>query len=205
MNALNKKLEKEDIGPTQWFIAMKDVLHEGHTLAGALGRQRAGDLTPRSVVDELWGVVAMREEETYLQGFYQALQNQDKRYYDDFGKVKPGSLKGRQFQYVQKMRGTANQSFANSSDPSMLFDWVMLHSEHCPRCPELQAGSPYTKETLPTHPGSGDTPCRSNCGCVLVRYDGVIGFARVFDEPPVVEDMPDLFAVPDSEEFFSIA
>lgn len=206
MNALNLKLRRDAINATQWYLGMRDVLHEGHSVAGALGRQRAGDLTPRSVVDELWGAEAMQQEIKYLGGFYKALQAKDKRYYDEFDKLKIQPVKSRQFQYVQKLRGTANASFANASAPEMLFDWVMLNSEHCSVCPGRQANSPYTKLTLPSHPGDGSTPCRSNCGCVLVRHDGVIGFARVFDEPPQIDDMPDLFAPPDdADSLFIVA
>ncbi len=46
--------------------------------------------------------------------------------------------------------------------------WVLAEiSDHCWECPVIAANSPYTRETLPTTPRAGATPCRSRCKCHL--------------------------------------
>lgn len=46
--------------------------------------------------------------------------------------------------------------------------WVLGTTEqHCGRCPQLAAGSPYKPEDLNQVPGDGNTPCLTHCDCGL--------------------------------------
>lgn len=183
-----------------------DAIHEGHVGAGVLGRQRAGDYADRMASDELWAARAMAEDEPRWRAFMEQIKNGDSRYVNGDGSLRQEQIQNRANLYTQRMRGTANEAFTAASKEDDLYDWVMLNSEHCPRCPEIEAGSPYTRATLPSHPGDGSTPCRVHCGCVLVRYDGVIGFTRVFDPKPTIEpgEVPDRDAPPaDDGDFFA--
>jgi len=45
--------------------------------------------------------------------------------------------------------------------------WVLGEAVHCPDCPLIAANSPYTRESLPTTPGAGQTKCKMNCRCYL--------------------------------------
>jgi hypothetical protein len=40
-------------------------------------------------------------------------------------------------------------------------------TDHCSRCPEIAAGSPYRKGELKQVPRDGQTPCLFNCYCDL--------------------------------------
>jgi len=63
-------------------------------------------------------------------------------------------------------------------------------TEHCPDCLDIAAGSPYTKETLPTTPGAGHTRCLTRCYCSLdfplTRVEGPEAERRALDSilPP---------------------
>lgn len=207
LHGLTDRLVGGELGLADWEHQMLALLEDGHIVAGVLGRQKAGDLTARTAADYLWSIPAMREDAGRVRGFVQDLKLG--RYSDDYGKFRPGPIQSRQSLYVARMRGTANAAYTSTSPRQSLFDWVMLNPEHCDACPALQEGSPYTQITLPSHPGDGSTPCRVNCGCVLVRYslDGSVkpdvGFARVFDPAPDVS-LPHLTAEPDSGVSFAI-
>jgi hypothetical protein len=43
--------------------------------------------------------------------------------------------------------------------------------QHCGRCPELAAASPYNPKDLNQVPGDGNTPCLGHCDCTLSREE----------------------------------
>lgn len=182
LDRLAQQLAAGDLRLTDFQELCLDVLEEGHGLAAALGRRRAGDPVLVDGLDALRARQVMRNEREYFKAFVEQLRDKDKRYVDpEFGTFDPDKIASRSRGYIGKMRGTANNAFVDTSQVYDLFDWVMLAAEHCSQCPELQAGSPYKRDELPTRPGAGETPCRQNCGCVLVRHDGIVGFARYND------------------------
>jgi hypothetical protein len=212
------QLSKGAIGLGDWKDLCLIILREAHEEAAALGRRKSGDPLRASWIDGYLAREAMQEDERYLYRFFEQLRAKDERYYQPDGSWRKDRINQRLGNYVQKTRGTANRAFVEVAKPDDLFDWVMLNAEHCSVCPERQEGSPYTKLTLPSHPGDGRTPCTVNCGCVLVKYrlddsiKPVIGYARTFDPPPSLddikpEDRPDLDApltAEEEENFFAI-
>jgi hypothetical protein len=205
-------LVKGDIQVPEWEDLTLVVLRDAHEGAARLGRRKAGDLADSSHLDVVHARNAMVVDERYLMRFAEQLKAKDPRYYDVDGSWKKAPINARLGSYAQKTRGTANKAFVVSSQEDDLFDWVMLNAEHCPDCPALQDRSPYTKRSLPSHPGDGATTCKVNCGCVLVRYDlngnrkPVIGFARTFDPAPTIDDLnrPDLESPSDEGDWFSV-
>lgn len=221
LQKVTRRLKAEDITAEEWRAASFTVLFDGHISAAKLGRQRAGDLLSMNLMDETYARRVMAEESAYLQAFAKKIIENDPRFWDGEGTLRHRQINAQLAQYAHKMRGTANMAFEGTSPDDSTFDWVMLNVEHCEVCPTRQAGSPYAKGTLPSRPGDGSTPCRSFCGCVLVRQDGIIGFARTADPPEFVAQavdnfigsggkpqdysLPDLFAAPDTiGEFFAI-
>lgn len=178
LGSLVDRLAGRDIDVPSWREATGATLENGHVGASVLGRQRAGDLADQNVLDLIVGRSAFRLDIPYLERF--ARQVADGAYDDGAGGLRTAPMKQRLELYAQRTRGTANAAFVGASGDD-LFDWVMLAAEHCDVCPKRQAGSPYTVRTLPSYPGDGRTPCLANCGCVLVRHDGTIGFARVLN------------------------
>lgn len=216
--AITRRLANGSVDSNAWLVACVEVLTAGHENAARLGRQRAGDLVHESLMDQVLARLAMDKEGQFLKNFAGQIEADDRRYRDGEGSIRQDAILNRLTQYTHGIRVTSNSAFVGTSIATDQFDWVMLNDEHCNECPGLAAGSPYTKATLPKLPGQAE--CRHYCGCVLVRYDGRIGFARPSDPLPDVvpgstsspdayrlapEDMPDLFAAPDTVgEFFAI-
>lgn len=176
LSDVTDRLAAKVIEAKAWYDETRARIEEGHVRATTLGRNRAGDLAADPLLDELAGRRAMRSQDPFLARFHADIAG---GLYDDpdTGALRTAPIKQRQELYVQRTRGTANEAFVGVSGDQR-FDWVMLAAEHCEDCPRISAGSPYTGATLPSRPGDGATQCVVNCGCVLVRYDGVIGFAR---------------------------
>lgn len=198
LDRLARRLAAGDVTLAQYDEQAKDILREGHLLASVAGRRRAGDPALTDPVDALRAAVIMRDEARYFSAFVDQVRGKDPRYVADDNAIQWESVAQRSRAYLPRMRVTANQAFVDTSPIGMLFDWAMLGSEHCTVCPSRQDNSPYTSVTLPGMPGDGKTPCRHHCKCVLVRHDGVIGFAPVGWQIPKLKpgDVGDPNAIP---------
>lgn len=177
------RLGAGELSPAQWADAFHAILVQGHADAWMLGRQRAGDLSPRSSLDDLAGSAIADGESEHLNDFLAKLEDpaiaaRDGGLYDLEGNLKLGKVKNRAQSYLGKMRATAAESFVEAGDDDELYDWVLgAVEEHCPDCPQWAAMSPFMKGTLPLYPGDGTTPCKGNCYCHLVRRsDGRTAF-----------------------------
>lgn len=167
------------ITDTELFDRMDSELFAGHAEAWALGRRRATGKGPKgvTVADRLMAVAAKDEEQEWLQAFQDDVKSG--RYQREDGTWMDGAMKTRAGLYVGKMRGTSNVSLVEHSPDDVEWAWVLLPENNCQDCPRIAARSPYTKATLFTHPGNGDTECLGNCKCFLKRTDGVEGFRRM--------------------------
>lgn len=180
LDSMIAKLVSGEYSPMDWYEAMYQMLVDGHAGSRALGRQRAGDLAALDVDDFLAARGIADRETEWLFKFLDALQAKDGRYWDDdTDQWKAQAIRNRSRLYVGKMRGTAGQAFVSASEDTAEFNWVMAATEHCNECPVLAAKSPWYGGELFTTPGSGLTPCRTNCKCHLVREDGVTSFKPV--------------------------
>jgi hypothetical protein len=74
--------------------------------------------------------------------------------------------------YANATGAAFNLGAVDGGPPGELIVWVLGNADHCAECPLLAAYGPYTRETLPTVPRAGATPCRSNCKCSLVFKPG---------------------------------
>jgi hypothetical protein len=198
-----RQLRAGTLSLDEWQAACLTAIETGHTQAAALGRRRAGDPAENAPADALRAESVMREERVFFQRFAAAVRDKDPRYVGEDGRSFADRVATRSRQYLGKMRGTANDAFVGSSQPGDLFDRVMLSDEHCSTCPGKEGG-PYSADQIRRmgYPGDGSDECGGNCGCVLVRYDGVVGFGRVGQPIPKLrpgdlplEDPPD-FVVP---------
>ena len=75
--------------------------------------------------------------------------------------------------YVKTLDSMFSSGMVGAAGPNHVFWWDLGAVDmHCPDCVTLNAGNPYTKETLPTVPRAGETQCIFNCKCTL-RVSGL--------------------------------
>lgn len=80
---------------------------------------------------------------------------------------KPLKMYARANLYAQRGTALYEMGHLSSLDDDVLIDWILGYAEHCDDCIMLSRNSPYTKMTLPSIPGLGDTMCLVNCQCKL--------------------------------------
>jgi hypothetical protein len=84
------------------------------------------------------------------------------------GKVR-GALKQRAQAYADAFRHLYYAGRIVASPMGTAIDWIAVQDRNtCAGCAHLAKSSPYTRDTLPTTPRAGITPCHSNCRCRLV-------------------------------------
>lgn len=166
------------INEDDWADIFDAILFRGHTDAATMGRKLAGDPWPEGIIDQLRGRAAKDADAEFLASFINDLKTG--RYVDDQGELRIGQVQNRTDLYLKKMRSTASKAFVETGDTDEEYTWILGANEHCIDCPRLAALSPFTIDTLFTHPGEGDTQCLSNCTCKLRRdSDGLHTFDRV--------------------------
>lgn len=77
--------------------------------------------------------------------------------------------------YAQALKGAYNAGAVAGGPEGERIQWKLGACDHCPDCPLLAASGPYTRNTLPTYPGAGQTKCATNCCCHLVFIGGRTG------------------------------
>jgi hypothetical protein len=199
LDRLAAQLARGDIDLDQYVAQGLEALEDGHAVSSSLGRRRAGDPAMLGSEDNLRASLVMKEEREYFEAFVQQIREGDSRYADEDGNLDAQRIASRSRNYLGKLRGTANASFLDASTDEDLFDRVMLTTEHCSTCPAKQGG-PYSRSELRLIgiPGDGRDECRQNCGCVLVRYDGIVGFGRYTERAPRIK--PGQLPEPDSDD-----
>jgi len=176
---LAKELADNSIDPNEWHTQFDQLLYELHRDAHAYGRKLADASAASSIdFDGVAARIAVNLESGWMQGFLSDLHTQDPRYYDEDGNLQVDPVQERMRWYAQKSRGTANEAFVSYSPDETEWEWVDTGGPfECDDCRYLAEGSPYTKHTLPTHPGQNDTPCLFHCECHLKRLsDDETGF-----------------------------
>lgn len=181
IDQLGGRLNRGILSPTEYIQALFDLLESAHTEAVFMGRKLGGDLTDIEADDEAFARLIMDGEARFLSGFENDLLLG--RYFDELGDLKLAQVNARARLYTGKLRATANETFVLASEATDLFAWHELAAESCDECPRIARGGPYTSAQLDAigYPGGGRQPCRTNCGCVLVRLrDKVFGFSRSY-------------------------
>lgn len=159
------------ITPDEWADRFHAILLEGHANANMMGRNLAGDMMGRTGLDDLVGRGRADLESTWMQPFIEDIVSG--RYDDEDGVMSEDAVRNRSQMYAGKMRATTSKAWVDTGPPDILYQWVLVAENHCDDCPRIAAISPFTVDTLFTHPGDGDTQCLTNCQCYLRRDDGV--------------------------------
>ncbi len=139
---------------------LRRELKQAYRRAFELGHESSGmsdwvELTDR---DLEWLESAYREEVGYL-----------KRFLDDVDAGRGAmDYRKRWRMYVDTLEHVFFSGKMVSVPEGFVIDWVMNRlAEHCEGCEILKKNSPYTRNSLPTVPKAGATPCLSNCRCRL--------------------------------------
>lgn len=169
---LIKMYARSEISVNELESRFELVLFDGHSRASVIGRNISGDLTPMTGEDRLLASIVLDKDKQYLNKFMNDIR--EGRYTLEDGVINTIPINQRATMYAAKMRGTMHESFVGASRNGSLFDWILIAEDNCDDCPRIAASSPYTKSTLPTFPGAGQTQCVTNCKCVLMRDDGVV-------------------------------
>lgn len=74
--------------------------------------------------------------------------------------------------YANSIAGSYNHGVVSTLRGDAIIFWQLGATDHCTACPVLAVSGPYTRDTLPTLPRDGDTPCGMNCACYLEFADG---------------------------------
>jgi hypothetical protein len=84
------------------------------------------------------------------------------------GKVSEAMALSRVAHYGDSSKASYWNEYIERSDG--LLDWNDVPDDReCDVCPQIAAGGPYTKETIPSSPGDGKTPCKGRCRCTVSR------------------------------------
>lgn len=175
LRTMAERLRLRQISVSEWRGEFEAMLLRIHTESHRIGQRLAG----RLIVDEMDAQLAGRRmldiETSFLNNFVYAIE--DGEYLNELDELNDLRVYQRSRLYLGKSRGTGNQAFVDFSEDTEEFDWILgPEGDNCEDCPILAAGGPYTKETLYTTPGAGDTPCLGYCNCELKRRsDGASG------------------------------
>lgn len=155
-----------------------DLLEYGQSHSWKLGRLLAGGRTRGNLTipDQINGRALADSELDYLLSFMDTIQ--EGRYTNDDGSLKLASIYSRGSLYIKRLKGTANEAFVVESPEDSDFVWQLGTAEHCSDCIEFASHSPYKSFELTNFPGDGNTECRVNCKCTLIRLGNpqIMGF-----------------------------
>lgn len=153
-----------------------------HAQATWLGRRLAGSVSPLGDADRRFAQVALTAQAAYLTGLLNDIGAA--RYPPQADGAMNAALVHRLLQWAHRLRGTANEAWGLAQPPGTLFYWDLgMVERHCAECPEREAASPYTIDTIPGWPGDMSTPCLDNCDCDVRTESDQRGFPQQWTNP----------------------
>lgn len=153
---------KKKMSKTRWQTTVKSALRKSYREAFSLGLQSSGAPKYRVTVadsDLKFVDSAVREEMKYFNRLLTQI---------DQNKVR-GKMMKRLGAYAEALKHVFYAGRVMGTPSGMVIDWIGPFDRNtCAGCWFLYRHSPYTKDTLPTTPRAGDTPCLNRCRCRLV-------------------------------------
>jgi hypothetical protein len=153
---------KPPMSKTRWQNTIKKTLRDAYAAAFEMGLESSGVTKVRAGVasmDRDFVESAVREEMRYFNKLIRQI---------DAGKVR-GNMMNRLKAYSDALKHMYYAGRVMGTPKGMIIDWIApMDRNTCGGCKFMFKHSPYTKETLPTTPRAGDTPCLNRCRCRLV-------------------------------------
>jgi hypothetical protein len=175
LGELMVQVSRETIAVDSGRLSGIEALIEGHSRGAYLGRTMAGNDVPYGEYDTAFGSLVGEEEAIYLEGFLDDINSG--KYTNADGTIDVEAIEARAELYEGRLRGTANEAFANTLDPDDLVYWEYGNTvNHCGTCTDLHDNSPYKPSEIPVYPGENACECSIGCGCGLRTESGKAGF-----------------------------
>ena len=155
-------VQSGSVPPDSAVLEFADEVRRAFAEAYTFGKAHGGwPAKPQVDVGESEGILLRAGQEAeYFRDLADAALDPDRR----------GRVSARIEAYVHKLWGEYQRGIVAALGDVAL-DWILdPQADHCADCPRLTMGSPYTKDTLPTVPGAGDTQCLSQCRCRIVEH-----------------------------------
>jgi hypothetical protein len=74
--------------------------------------------------------------------------------------------------YAEPPWGAGQEAYGSQLDDNgVLLDWETESGDPCDDCLDLEGGSPYSADDIPTWPAEGDTECLDNCKCHIAAEE----------------------------------
>jgi hypothetical protein len=158
------RFKSGEISQYRWQTWVKYQLRESYKEAFKLGLYSSGAKDINVGVakfDEQWVKTASKHEMIYFNKLLDEIAAGRQR----------GSIEDRLKAYSEAMQHVFYAGRIMGTPSNHLVDWTGPNDRAtCKSCRFLIEKSPYTKLTIPSTPGSGDTLCLHNCRCrLLVR------------------------------------
>ena len=117
-------------------------------------------------------------ERAFLEKFANDIQSG--LYVDELGNLRVDALRARAELYAHRLYGTAQRGWLDAMPRTVMLYWIARDDTGtCFDCATLEANGPYTADTIPTWPGSGDTDCNVGCRCWIETADGLLSFQEI--------------------------
>jgi hypothetical protein len=134
--------------------AWKEVFAAGVRATGIAGRGQGKSGVEFTADDETWLKGAMAHEMRFLNGFVNAVADQDYKM----------PLSRRTRMYVDALESFYDSARVMGMPATSVFRWTGKRDKRvCESCTYLKEHNPYHKKNLPTTPRSGLTICLTNC------------------------------------------
>lgn len=157
LESLTRELYAGDRSLSQWQVAVASELKDAHlaqSMFAVGGRSNMGFAEFGRVGQTL------REQYGFLDKFAQEIAA---------GTVSEAQALARIAHYGDSCKQSYWNEYIKKSGG--LLDWILgaVDEQNCDDCPRIAAGSPYTKETIPSSPADGATQCKGRCRCYVTR------------------------------------
>jgi hypothetical protein len=146
-----------------WTKSLQDAMFRSFRRGyGDRGRQDSSTLTNEKIIEQNPVFKTMLDKQS-------AFANQFASQYAAGTTDRKGAMGvgARTNMYGQALKGAYNAGAVFGGVGGERIFWRLGACDHCTDCPALSASSPFTRATLPTFPGNGDTICKTNCCCYL--------------------------------------
>lgn len=176
-----------EIGSKEFATGFLTELGSAHAMANYIGRNSAGSDVPFGQSDQIVGDTMIVDQARFMEGFAKDLEGgrygEPAESADEEGTVMSKAILARADLYIERLRGTANDSViytlrsTDISDEGYV-DWILDGSvkNHCGDCIAMAEGSPWPLDELKKLPGDGSTECGPNCKCELEYLGEIISF-----------------------------